>query len=176
MTKSLLFRAAVDASTTSPRPLPSEQICLQSQPIAQRFRRLLSAQFLVLACCLLPVASARAQLTIMKSTQRPAVIDTGDTHSVEVGVKFKADSNGTITGLRFYKAAANTGTHVGHLWSTSGTRAGQRDFHRGIRIRLATGQLRHADRRHCKHYLHRIVFCARRTLLSGCEWTLERNQ
>ena len=26
-----------------------------------------------------------------------------------------------ITGIRFYKAASNTGTHVGHLWSAGGT-------------------------------------------------------
>ncbi len=30
-------------------------------------------------------------------------------------------SNGSITGIRFYKAAANTGTHVGSLWSSTGT-------------------------------------------------------
>ena len=51
----------------------------------------------------------------------PAVADSGDGSSVEVGVKFKSDSSGTITGLRFYKAAANTGTHVGTLWTASGT-------------------------------------------------------
>ena len=26
-----------------------------------------------------------------------------------------------ITGIRFYKGSANTGTHVGDLWSSSGT-------------------------------------------------------
>jgi len=26
-----------------------------------------------------------------------------------------------VTGIRFYKATTNTGTHVGSLWSTSGT-------------------------------------------------------
>ena len=30
---------------------------------------------------------------------------------MELGVTFKADSNGHITGIRFYKSAANTGTH-----------------------------------------------------------------
>ena len=38
-----------------------------------------------------------------------------------MGVKFRADTNGFITGISFYKSAANTGTHVGHLWSDSGT-------------------------------------------------------
>jgi hypothetical protein len=39
---------------------------------------------------------------------------------VELGVSFKPDSNGYITGIRFYKSLANTGTHVGNLWSSSG--------------------------------------------------------
>ena len=37
------------------------------------------------------------------------------------GVKFTASVNGVVTGVRFYKAAANTGAHVGSLWSSSGT-------------------------------------------------------
>jgi Domain of unknown function (DUF4082)/Fibronectin type III domain len=51
----------------------------------------------------------------------PATVDSGDTLSVEVGVKFAASTSGSITGIRFYKAATNTGTHVGSLWSASGT-------------------------------------------------------
>ena len=33
----------------------------------------------------------------------------GDTHAVEVGVKFSSDVNGWITGVRFYKGTGNTG-------------------------------------------------------------------
>jgi hypothetical protein len=40
---------------------------------------------------------------------------------VELGVKFRADSSSFITGIRFYKASANTGTHVGNLWTSNGT-------------------------------------------------------
>src|SRR5204863_3182401 len=40
---------------------------------------------------------------------------------VELGVTFRADSNGYITGIRFYKSTGNTGTHVGNLWSSGGT-------------------------------------------------------
>jgi hypothetical protein len=36
-------------------------------------------------------------------------------------VKFTSSSNGQITGIRFYKSSANTGTHVGNLWSSTGT-------------------------------------------------------
>src|SRR5262249_5388746 len=51
-----------------------------------------------------------------------------DASAVELGVKFKADSNGYITGLRFYKYAQNTGTHIGSLWTTSGTKLGTVTF------------------------------------------------
>ena len=40
--------------------------------------------------------------------------------AIEVGVKFTTDTFGTVSGLRFYKAATNTGTHVGNLWTASG--------------------------------------------------------
>jgi N,N-dimethylformamidase beta subunit-like, C-terminal/Domain of unknown function (DUF4082)/Fibronectin type III domain/Bacterial Ig domain len=51
----------------------------------------------------------------------PAIIDAGDGAAVELGVKFSPEENGSVTGIRFYKAAANTGTHVGSLWSSTGT-------------------------------------------------------
>jgi len=51
----------------------------------------------------------------------PSTPDSGDASSVELGVKFRADYDGYITGIRFYKSAANTGTHTGNLWSTTGT-------------------------------------------------------
>ena len=35
-------------------------------------------------------------------------------------MKFKADVFGTVSGIRFYKAAANTGTHIGSLWTATG--------------------------------------------------------
>jgi Domain of unknown function (DUF4082)/Concanavalin A-like lectin/glucanases superfamily/Fibronectin type III domain/Bacterial Ig domain/Viral BACON domain len=51
----------------------------------------------------------------------PWVLDQNDTSAVEVGVRFKADLDGTITGVRFYKASGNTGTHIGNLWTANGT-------------------------------------------------------
>jgi hypothetical protein len=50
----------------------------------------------------------------------PGGIDSGDTSSIEVGVKFKTDTFGAATGIRFYKASANTGTHIGNLWTAGG--------------------------------------------------------
>jgi hypothetical protein len=50
----------------------------------------------------------------------PKAIDSGDTSATEVGVKFKVDTFGYVTGIRFYKASGNTGTHIGNLWSANG--------------------------------------------------------
>ncbi len=54
--------------------------------------------------------------------------NSGDASAVELGVKFRADSAGFITGLRFYKYSQNTGTHVGSLWSASGSLLGTATF------------------------------------------------
>ena len=40
---------------------------------------------------------------------------------MNVGVKFRSDLAGFITGIRFYKGTGNTGTHVANLWTTGGT-------------------------------------------------------
>jgi hypothetical protein len=51
-----------------------------------------------------------------------------DPNAVELGVKIQSDMAGYITGLRFYKSASNTGTHVGHLWTSTGTLLGSVTF------------------------------------------------
>ncbi len=58
--------------------------------------------------------------SLFNNTGTPAVIDSGDGVAVEVGVKIRADVNGYLTGVRFYKAAGNNGAHTAHLWSSSG--------------------------------------------------------
>ncbi len=58
----------------------------------------------------------------------PTTVDSGDGADVEVGVKFTSDVNGQLTGIRFYKASANTGTHIGTLWSSTGTELAQATF------------------------------------------------
>ncbi len=58
----------------------------------------------------------------------PATADSGDTGSVELGMKFRSETAGTIDGVRFYKSAANTGTHVGGLWTEGGTLLAEGNF------------------------------------------------
>ena len=58
----------------------------------------------------------------------PATVDAGSDGAEELGVKFRSDVKGYITGVRFYKASANTGTHIGNLWTSTGTRLATATF------------------------------------------------
>jgi hypothetical protein len=59
--------------------------------------------------------------SIWNGSAVPTVTDAGGGPGVEVGMKFTSNSSGMITGMSFYKSSANTGTHVGNLWSSTGT-------------------------------------------------------
>jgi hypothetical protein len=82
----------------------------------------------VLAMVPLPVSisAANAQTagcpcSIWSDDDLPAIASVSDSDAVELGVKFQASEDGYITGIRFYKGAANTGVHVGRLWKADGT-------------------------------------------------------
>ena len=59
--------------------------------------------------------------TIWPGTTAPGTPDSGPDSAGELGVKFRSDIAGYITGIRFYKGSGNTGVHVGNLWSSSGS-------------------------------------------------------
>ncbi|MFK0332010.1 DUF4082 domain-containing protein [Rhizobium sp. NPDC090275] len=59
--------------------------------------------------------------SLFSSSQAPTVAADTDPNSVELGVRFVASSDGQITALRYYKSAQDAGTHVGSLWSSTGT-------------------------------------------------------
>jgi hypothetical protein len=62
-----------------------------------------------------------SNLTIFNPTDTPALVTNNDPNPVELGVKFVSAVSGEITGIRFYKGAQNTGTHLGDLWTSDGT-------------------------------------------------------
>jgi len=66
--------------------------------------------------------------SIWPASPTPANPAEADTAAVEIGTKFRSDVAGTVTGVRFYKGAGNTGTHVGNVWTTAGANLGTVTF------------------------------------------------
>src|SRR5947208_788185 len=88
----------------------------------------------VAALCLIAAAtyvarvaaqSASCPCSIWTPATTPANAAVSDGQPIEVGVKFRSDVDGFVTSLRFYKGGANTGAHVGHLWSATGVLLGE---------------------------------------------------
>ncbi len=52
---------------------------------------------------------------------------TNDNQAIEVGVRFRADVDGFVTGLRYY-GAASSAPRVGHLWTEAGTQLASATF------------------------------------------------
>src|SRR5213076_2868642 len=67
------------------------------------------------------IAPAQVAVSVWTANTVPANIDGGSDNPVELGVKFRSDTSGVILGIRFYKSGANSGVHVGNLWSEAGT-------------------------------------------------------
>jgi len=66
-------------------------------------------------------AALSGEVTIFNATDKPAVASDSDAAAVELGLRFRSDVAGKVNGVRFLKASRNTGTHVGHLWSNTGS-------------------------------------------------------
>jgi methionine-rich copper-binding protein CopC len=71
---------------------------------------------------------AAGPFSVFSTTTIPATLADTDTGAVELGMKFRSDLDGVITGVRFYKSSTNTGVHVGNLWSGSGALLGTVTF------------------------------------------------
>ena len=110
------------------------------------------------------IAAVPTAVSIWPSTAVPGTVDGGPDSAVELGVKFRSDVAGSITGIRFYKASANTGTHVGNLWTSAGTLAGLGDFQWRDGLGVATDALWHAGGDCRQHGVCGLVSCDQRSL------------
>ncbi len=72
-----------------------------------------------LAVATRPAEAAACPCTVFGSTV-PSNPDNGPDSAVLLGTAFKTEIAGYVTGMRFYKAAANTGVHDGHLFESNG--------------------------------------------------------
>ena len=59
--------------------------------------------------------------SVFTTTATPAEPLNNDGQGIVLGMKFRVTQSGFITGVRYYKGAGTTGTHTGHLWSSTGT-------------------------------------------------------
>jgi hypothetical protein len=67
-----------------------------------------------------PSSGSQKRTTIWAKTAVPDTASVDDPQPIELGTKFRTDVDGRVTALRFFKGSANTGPHVGHLWSGDG--------------------------------------------------------
>lgn len=70
----------------------------------------------------LTVGPQQCPCTVWPAAAVPGTVNAGDGSSLELGVKIRTSVTGSITGVRFYKSPANTGTHTGSLWNAAGQR------------------------------------------------------
>ncbi|WP_183604892.1 DUF4082 domain-containing protein [Rhizobium fabae] len=59
--------------------------------------------------------------TLFTSSEGPTGASFNDGQSMQLGMKFVASTRGTIAGIRYYKAAGDSGPHTGSLWTADGT-------------------------------------------------------
>jgi hypothetical protein len=59
--------------------------------------------------------------SIWNNSNTPSVAAWNDPSAVALGMKFRSDNNGFVTGIRFYKGAENVPPHIGNLWTANGT-------------------------------------------------------
>ncbi|WP_397331225.1 N,N-dimethylformamidase beta subunit family domain-containing protein [Nostoc sp. FACHB-280] len=65
------------------------------------------------------MASGNTQTVL--TTQVPSIGNATDNSPYELGMKFRSATTGQITAIRFWKAPSETGTHIGRIWSATGT-------------------------------------------------------
>jgi hypothetical protein len=66
-------------------------------------------------------AVAQCPCSIWQDGTPTGASQSNDPNAQTSGLQFQASSSGYITGVRFYKEPSDTGTHIGSLWSSTGT-------------------------------------------------------
>ena len=83
---------------------------------------LLAAVALVAGMLAAAIPASAAPAPGLWTTEAPLVQDYVDGRSINLGMKFKANKPGAVTGIKFYKGAKNVGAHTGALWSSTGVK------------------------------------------------------
>ena len=80
-----------------------------------------AANGLTSASTSLAVASSSGVSQTLFTTQTPMSPNVTDGVPYELGMKFVLARSGKITAIRYWKAPSDSGTHVGRIWSATGT-------------------------------------------------------
>jgi hypothetical protein len=104
-----LYTASITAKDTNGNAMPA--------PYTWNFRTAYSGQ-----------VGGSCPCTLFTDSTVPAIVTDNEAASVELGIKFTADTDGVVTGVRFYKGPQNVGTHTGSLWTASGTQLATATF------------------------------------------------
>ncbi len=104
-------------STTSPSPTPTVTTTPTTGPTTPAPTTAPTTTAPTTAPTTPPAATVKS---LFAATAVPSIAAWPDATATEVGMKFTADVAGSITGVRFYKGAGNSGTHTGSLWTASG--------------------------------------------------------
>ena len=87
-----------------------------------------------------------------------------DGSAVELGVRFRADSDGYVSGVRFFKGSGNTGTHTGTLWTVDGQALAAGTFTGESASGWQTLVFPEPVADHRRHDLHRVLLRSERAL------------
>ena len=110
--------------------------------------------------------------SLMETTAQPTLPDADDSSAVTLGLRFKPSVDGFIRGVRYYRDSANTGTHVGKLFTAGGNELASVTIPtQGCR--LAVGQLLQSCFGLRRHDLRHQLLRAERPLLREL-WLLQQ--
>ena len=98
-------------------------------------------------------APSSCPCSVFNPTSVPATLAANDPNAVELGMKFRSDVAGTVTGVRFYKGSCEHRNP--HRAFVDGHRdaPGVGDVHGGNGLGLAAGDVLHAGADHGEHHL-----------------------
>jgi hypothetical protein len=82
---------------------------------------------LAIPCAATPPSGGTPATFNLLGNETP-LLTSSDPAPVELGVKFRTNGTKSVTAIRFYKSAGNTGTHTATLWNEAGGSLGTATF------------------------------------------------
>lgn len=92
------------------------------------FASLAAALTLLLGLSAVPTSAATPTAGLFSDTLAPKVQATTDTRSVNLGMKFSSDRNGSVVAVQFHRSPQQTKAYTASLWDLDGTLLSQTTF------------------------------------------------